>query len=447
MPSFRDRLLRRREPLDQIIGFNGGSLGDQLRGAGQDPNALVSSDPQINRNEPPMRPVPTMADRYMATAQPIEEERPRQVNPFQQRLMQGRQRIADPVSFDTEHLRELEAKKDPRWERILNATAAGISSAAQGGAPIRPIPTRREREMMRLEGQLGRDLAIQNARVKQQQSEMVDVDIPDGQGGVIHTQIPRSKAAATMQANERLRQGQQKIDQTRTKSVYRNDAQGRVVKITPQPDGQDKIETVVNVTKTKVPHTVWADGKLKIWNPETSRYDDAKDTQDREITDELKTPVTVDINGKKFRVAPNTAAMATATGDRFNITEERAERGEQRTEERDYRGRMAKAADLVGKIDGAKEAMRAANAKLLKNPRDADAREEFDGAKAYAIQAAKELNEGYGDLYEAGIGTEGTPYYKRKSVQPPAINSPRPSGGGKRQRVSSQDLNKVLGLP
>jgi hypothetical protein len=406
--SFAERLLRRRAGLNAITGINGGNLDDQLQRdqLNQSPDRMAGvASAQVSQ--------PTMADQYMATAQPVEEQRPRQTSPFQQRLMAGRQRIADPTAFDTQHLRELESRKDPKWERILNAAAAGVTSAAQGGAPIKPIPTRRERDIATVGNRLGRDVALENAQLKQAQSQLIDVDVPDGQGGMIHTKVPQAKVAGTLQANEGIRQRQQKIDATANKPIYRKDAQGRIVKITPQADGADKTETVVNVVKTAVPHTVWADGQLKIWNPESGRYDNAKDTQDREITDELKTPVTVDINGKKFRVAPNTAAMATATGERFNITEDRAERGEVRQDERDYRGRMAKAADLVGKIDGAKEAMRAAKAALTRDPDDVRAQREFDTAKAYAVQAAKELNEGYGDIYEAGIGTEGTPYYKR----------------------------------
>jgi hypothetical protein len=116
--SFTERLLRRRQGLNDIVGINGGTLQDQLDEdrAGQSPDRM-SGVPSTQAQSIPQQ--PTMADKYMATAQPV-EDRPRQVNPFQQRLMSGRARVADPTGFDSEHLRELEATKDPRWERILN---------------------------------------------------------------------------------------------------------------------------------------------------------------------------------------------------------------------------------------------------------------------------------------------------------------------------------------
>lgn len=370
----------------------------------------------------------------------VDAERPRQVNPFAQRLFSPtRERIADPTTFDTAHLRELEAKKDPTWERILNATAAGITSATQGGAPIKRIPTRRERDIATVENRLGRDVALQNAQTKREAAEMVDVDVPDGHGGMIHTQVPRAKATAAIQANTRIKQAQDRAEQAKYKPVYMKDAQGRNVKSTPQPDGApDKVEVITNSVKTVIPNTEWIDGTLKVWNTDTKRFDDARDTNNNVITSELKTPVTVEIGGKRFRMTPNQAGTATALSERFNITEDRAERAETAAAERDYRTRAAKAADLVGKIDGAKEAMAAAKAKLDKRPNDADALEEFRGARAYAIQAAKELGEGYGDLYETGTGSDEfqTPYYKKRDVQPPSAPTTRrpqptpPSGGG-----------------
>jgi hypothetical protein len=179
--SFAERLLRRRQGLNDIVGFNGGTLQDQLDEdrMGQSPDRM-SGVPSNQVAQQPQQ--PTMADRYMATAQPVEPNAPtaNTVNPFQQRLMSGRQRIANPTEFDTQHLRDLESQKDPRWERILNAAAAGVTSAAQGGAPIKAIPTRRERDIGRVEKQIGRDIALDRNRIMTEQGQLVPFTLPDG---------------------------------------------------------------------------------------------------------------------------------------------------------------------------------------------------------------------------------------------------------------------------
>jgi hypothetical protein len=193
--SFAERLLRRRQGLDNIIGFNGGTLQDQLDEdqVGQSPDRMSG----VPSNQLPQQ--PTMADRYMATAQPVEDNRQRQVNPFQQRLMQGRPRIDNTTEFDIQHLRDLESKKDPRWEKVLNATAAGITSAAQGGAPIKPILTRRERNIGRVEGQIGRDIALDKNRILNEQGQMVPFQLPDGST----TMVP-AKSAATLASRQQV---------------------------------------------------------------------------------------------------------------------------------------------------------------------------------------------------------------------------------------------------
>jgi hypothetical protein len=202
--SFIERLRKGRKPLDEIVGYNGGTLQGQLDQPPppKEPTQFLQSPPQ-----------PTMADKYMATAQ-LDTAQPtepaRQVNPFQQRLMQGRARIADHTGFDAEHLRELESKKDPRWEKIFNATAAGVASAAQGGAPIKPIATRRERDIATVEGRLGRDVALDKNRILQEQGQMVPFTLPDGT-----TTLVPAKTAGGLAS----RQQTKKIDQDERKRM------------------------------------------------------------------------------------------------------------------------------------------------------------------------------------------------------------------------------------
>lgn len=185
--AFAQRLFQRRPTLEDIQGYASGTLQDQLDENGQPQSAPDRMSGIASSQVQPT----TMADRYMATAQPISmadqymqnaqpvngltvpDNRQRQVNPFQQRLMQGRARVADPVNFDVNKLQDLQSQKDPRWEKILNAAAAGVASAAQGGAPIRPIPTRRERDILKAQGQLGQDIAVgrEQAQTKALQSQ------------------------------------------------------------------------------------------------------------------------------------------------------------------------------------------------------------------------------------------------------------------------------------
>ncbi|HWT01176.1 MAG TPA: sigma-70 family RNA polymerase sigma factor [Pyrinomonadaceae bacterium] len=104
------------------------------------------------------------------------------------------------------------------------------------------------------------------------------------------------------------------------KPIYRTNAQGQIVKITPGAEGEaDRTEVVVSAKRTGAPNTQWADGKLLIFNPESRQYEPAADNQGREITDTLRTPVEFEIAGQRFKVSPNTAAMATATGERAKV--------------------------------------------------------------------------------------------------------------------------------
>jgi hypothetical protein len=84
-----------------------------------------------------------------------------------------------------------------------------------------------------------------------------------------------------------------------------------------------------------------------------------------------------------------------------------------------------KGGTLIGQIARARGAMAAA-ADRLQRARDkgdteaaTDAERDYNDAKAYGLGAANDLNNGYGDLYEAGEGEGGFPYYKRKDATEP----------------------------
>lgn len=331
----------------------------------------------------------------------------------------------DYVADDSQYLRDLEAQ--PRNWKDKGVDALRALNSVWGSNPKAYTPTKREREIGDTEQRLGRELTVNKTQSEITSRDMVPIAVPDGQGGFIQTTVPRNKVASTLQGNERLQQGSDRIAARANKPIYKTDAQGRIVKITPQKDAPDKVETVSKVVKTKVPHTVWADGRLKLWNSETGQFDDAKDTNNKEIDDTIRTPVKVEIAGQTFTVSPNAAAMATATGERFNITEDRAERAETRRDTSDTQDRAAKAAGLVGDITRAREAMAAAKTALAKDSGDTKAQRAFDEARTFGLSKAKELNDGYGDLYKAGEGSEGTPFYEARSSGQ-QTQSARPKG-------------------
>src|SRR6476469_3241499 len=138
--SFADRLLRRRTPLTDITGFAGGNLQDQLE------RDQLDQQPQQSTGQ-----ILTPTNQENIT-------RPRQVNPFQQRLMQSdtRPRISDPTSFDVEHLRELQSK--PLGFRDKLGLALQNVSTNLGGHPLQ---TRRQREEGDVAGRVGQDLELE----------------------------------------------------------------------------------------------------------------------------------------------------------------------------------------------------------------------------------------------------------------------------------------------
>jgi hypothetical protein len=126
------------------------------------------------------------------------------------------------------------------------------------------------------------------------------------------------------------------------KVTYKPNAQGQILRIEDDPQGGEPRVTIVSsAKKTVAPNVHEIDGRLKIFNPETRQFDDALDANGQPITSEIHTPVSFTIGGKTYKVSPNTAAMAQATGERFNIsqaaTESRFARGEERQDARDER--------------------------------------------------------------------------------------------------------------
>lgn len=260
--------------------------------------------------------------------------------------------------------------------------AVGAAGAGVGGAFAAPREITRSVELNRANQDVERSLG--ESRVQSQ------IEGTKSQ--------QEAREAAIRAGEERVRQGddrnklsREKFEAGQRKPIYTKDAQGRAIKIIPQGEGQpDKVEVVSNVTKTKVPHTEWIDGKLKIWNPETGHYDAATDTNGNELSDQIRTPVQVEIAGKTFTVSPNTAAMATATGERFSITEARAERQEGRQETQYSQKRQADAAGRIAIYNNAK--LNAANPDL-----SPEVRKQWEN---FAVSKRKEIENADGDMVE-----------------------------------------------
>ena len=109
---------------------------------------------------------------------------------------QSRRRIADPTTFDAEHLREIESK--PLGLRGKFGLAAQNIATNLG---YKPLQTRRQRDVGEIENRLGRDIALDKNRLLREQGQMVPFQLPDG----TWTQVP-AKSAAVLASRQ---QGQQ----------------------------------------------------------------------------------------------------------------------------------------------------------------------------------------------------------------------------------------------
>jgi hypothetical protein len=249
--AWLDRLLQKRQGLDAITGYAGGSLQDQLDADAQpdnpsatrprivnpfvsrllnqpapaQPEQPVSTDVQVNRDEPPMLPtIPLQTDTATAPVTPDQTTRPRVVNPnpFLDRLMnnpsmQERPRETNPpdaITKDVDYLNQLQAQPD-RFRDKLGLVAQSISRNLGG----QPLPTRKQHEEEKATEALQRDLAVQRQQILNQQGMMVPVYDKDGN---IIGQAPARTAAGTQIRASSQSSRQQRIDELGT-----SDALGR----------------------------------------------------------------------------------------------------------------------------------------------------------------------------------------------------------------------------
>lgn len=213
--SFADRLLRKRRGLDAVIGFNGGSLQDQLdRGAPpQEPQRFL----QQGDVTPPVSAATKTAlysdgngAGYNKSALDAGYAPPR--SSFQDRLMrprrvfqggddQTRDRRTQPrdmIADKSQYLTDLENKPLSTRDKI-GMVVQGISQVLGNE---HPLPTRRQRTIGTATNQLGRELAIQKAQTAQAESAMVPFQLPDG----TITQVP-AKSAGALASRQQGQQG------------------------------------------------------------------------------------------------------------------------------------------------------------------------------------------------------------------------------------------------
>lgn len=167
--AFLDAFKRRRPY--QTPGFAGGYLLDDDPMEGSDYDKIwqlgaPSQEPQQPTQRPPIltaqnqeaitRPRRALPDEDVQPATP-------QPSPFQSRFAQSRPRVADPVTFGSEKLRDFE-NEPMGWRDKAGLVAQNIAQ----NLGYKPLPTRRQQRLGKVEGQLGRDVAVQDAQAKRE---------------------------------------------------------------------------------------------------------------------------------------------------------------------------------------------------------------------------------------------------------------------------------------
>lgn len=197
MASLRDLL--RRTP-----GFAGGNLGDQLMRDNPNPQVLTPQNQQVITRPRTVMPQGVSSLRDMMAQQPVQQPdvNPEQ-NPLPMRQMQPdtgiqltnqeetrpkRTQMRDFVSDDQSYLRELEQKPRNWKDKTVDAVRA-LNTNFNGPGQVSP-PTKREREIARAQGILGRDVGV--AREKS---------------------TADAREAAILAGQDRIRQGDERLQQ------------------------------------------------------------------------------------------------------------------------------------------------------------------------------------------------------------------------------------------
>lgn len=219
------RFQRPRATTDNIPGFAGGNLGEQLDRESQLPDRMSGVRSSVFAPPPQQQPASQAASPQQepatATGQVLPPTnqasitRPRSVfappqqikdpnapfgssgQPFgasRDRRVEPRDKIAD----DAQYLNDLQSKPDSWKEKGIDVLR-GVNQAL-GSNPNAFTPTKREREELKARGVLGQDIAIQKEQTAREMAQMVP--IYDTAGNIIGTAPRRTSAATQIRATD-----------------------------------------------------------------------------------------------------------------------------------------------------------------------------------------------------------------------------------------------------
>lgn len=451
--AFLERFNRRR-PLDQIVGFAGGTLGDQIdrQPRPQEPTRFLQS------------PQPTMADRYMQKAEPITmaeqyasqaqpvdqpagDARPRTVNPFLDRLLshpelQERERRTQPrdvIADDAQDLADLRNK--PLGVRgKLGLVAQNIATNLGG----RPLQTRRQRDIEKATGQLSQDLAVQKAQIERDTSQMVPFQLPDGSVTYVPAKTAGSLAVrqqgqqSTLSERKRMNDAHVKRWDTMGKHEAAQDAQ-RLYNSGAADDDDDLKDEVVRrmglPVGTKLPNStqgqvsVDASGNFILVNRRTGQaapvMQPAAEGQPPARVGSFQK--TTEAGRERRFNAGETGRNVRAANREAGVSARAANRGGNVD-----RATARQAAKLAGQIDQIRKELESFDSRqrgdVPLSPSRKAARDEIVNRGAGIASELANLDAGY----EAASGTGGYPYYKKgagSDLDRPIYGTPTSSKG------------------
>lgn len=431
--SFAERLLRRRQGLGNIVGFNGGTLEDQLNPydeADQSPDRMSGVASQTGQILTPTNQANITRPRTVTQADQT------QANPFADRLMrQRRTQPRDLVSDDAQYLSDIQNK--PLSTRDKFGLAAQVISRNLGSEPL---PTRRQRDVQRAQGQLQTDLGVADQQYKQRalQSQM------------------DAREANILAAQERIRQGDERLSGQADALKHREtqDYHNNLIRVYNaqtdfDPDNPDNADFVAEWQRAfgyKPKRNIRGSQMAVIqgYRPDGSPIVSVVNKGTNTAT-EVQGAIPTTTEGQQNRTAAmersryvqgqtNQRAMQSQAG-----ANQRA--GMRQGTVSTDRPTARRAAALVGKIESARQAISAADERLKRDPNNKQARADREAARQAGESWAAELNN-LNAGYEAGPGTQGYPYYKKAEQQTQGDSGkPAKSLSAIRQAAQSKGLD------
>jgi hypothetical protein len=294
------------------------------------PNTIQFSN-QPNEFSAPDVTKPTMADRYMASAVPETPTRPIADAPMV--ASATRERRTQPRDMLKEATEATSVPTTPNygWEKLRDA-AGHVERDPETGQELKVARTEARHDklgrLIAFGKTLGEGLLSGEGLPRSAMRAISDAKNPEQRaqrGAKLQDLRNQQDEGKQIQlANEQAKLGQIQANTQRAlqpkKHISRN-AQGQPIEITEDPTGGESTVRILDkTTKTVAPNTEWVDDRLKVWNPDTRRYDDALDTNGQPITSALKQAVDYTVDGETYTVTPTTALNARSMNEKFNIT-------------------------------------------------------------------------------------------------------------------------------